>query len=150
MPSMSRNKKLEILQSPDVECSWSPYDFMVVRRAYGATDAKVTSSSLASDLSFLAEAGPTTHSQPPFSWSRSVSLANSQFIFATFRSGFSNSTPDFAPVDTFNFKAELVRWNELVEEGEGLNSSSQISAKRSLLLISSSFVFFLSHYIRSE
>ena len=127
-----------------MECAWSPYDFMVVRRAYGATDTKVTSSSLASDLSFLAEAGPTTHGQPPFSWSRSViSLVNSQFIFATFRSGFSNSTPDFAPVDTFNFKAELVRWEELVEEGEGLNSSGQISAKRSLLLISCSFCVFL-------
>ena len=132
-----------------MECSWSPYDFMVVRRAYGATDAKVTSSSLASVLSFLAEAGPTTQTQPPFSWSRSVSLVNFHFMFASFRSGFSNSTPEFAPVDNFNFKADLVRWEELVEEGEGLNSSGQISAKRSLLLILCSFVFFLSHYIRS-
>ena len=123
---------------------------MMVRRAYGATDAKVTSSSLASDLSFLVEAGPTTQSQPPFSWSRSVSLVNFHFMFASFRSGFSNSTPDFAPVDTFNFKAELVRWEELVEEGEGLNSSGQISAKRSLLLILCSFVFFLSHYSRTS
>merc|ERR550532_3028754 len=92
------------LQSADIKCSWSPYDFMVVRRAYGATDAKVTSSSLASSLSFLAEAGPTTKSQPPFSWSRS---------------SFSNSTPDFAPVDMFNFKAESVRW-----AGLGANDQS--------------------------
>ena len=120
---------------------------MVVRRAYGATDAKVTSSSLASDLSFLAEAGPTTQGQPPFSWSRSVFLwskgVKEVFMFAVFRSGFSNSTPDFTPVDTFNFKAELVRWVQLVDEGEGLNSSGQIIAMSSLL--SCSFVFFLSH-----
>ena len=46
---------------------------MVGRRAYGATDAKALSSSLAASLSFLAEAGPTTRGQPPFSWSRSES-----------------------------------------------------------------------------
>ena len=66
-------------------------------------------------------------------------------MFALFRSGFSDSTPDFAPVDTFGFKAELVRWEQWVDEGEGegLDSSGQIIAMSSLL--SCSFVFFLSH-----
>ena len=66
-----------------MKCSWSPYDFMVMRRAYGATDAKVTTSSLASSLSFLAQAGPTTKSQPPFSWSRFFNkkkLANIEYL----------------------------------------------------------------------
>ena len=128
-----------------MKCSWSPYDFMVVRRAYGATDAKVTSSSLASSLSFLAEAGPTTKSQPPFSWSRflKTKLVNSEWLLVMFRSAFSNSTPDFVPVDTFNFEAEVVRWARLgvndqsgaaFMSPEGMNSG-HICVRRSFTVI---------------
>ena len=132
---------------------------MVVRRAYGATDAKVTSSSLAASLSFLAEAGPTTKSQPPFSWSRCLLKEYSKvnFFCGLFRSSFSNSTPDFAPVDMFNFKAESVRWAGLgandqsgtgasatrptISPPEGMNSG-HVCGKRSLAVISCTLWFF--------
>ena len=48
------------LQQSNVSCTWQQHDFMVGKRAYGAIDAKVLSSSMSDKQSFLAVAGPTT------------------------------------------------------------------------------------------
>ena len=77
------------------------------------------------------------------------------FVFCIFRSSFSNSTPDFVPVDMFNFKAEVVRWAGLgvndqsgasatrptISPPEGMNSG-QIGGKKSPAVISCTLWFF--------
>merc|ERR1712038_1986520 len=84
------------LQPSNTTCSWQSLDFMVGRRAYGATDAKVMSSSLAQTLSFLAVLGPTTAggNLPPFSWQTS---------------GFDR--PDYSVTDTYQFPNVEITWN---------------------------------------
>ena len=64
-----------------------------------------------------------------------------------FRSAFSNSTPDFVPVDTFNFKAEVVRWarigvNDQSGAAEGMNSG-HICVRRSFTVIFINLICFL-------
>ena len=84
------------LQPSNTTCSWQSQDFMVGRRAYGATDAKVMSSSSARTLSFLAVLGPTTAggNLPPFSWQTS---------------GF--DPPNYTVTNTFQFPSVEIIWN---------------------------------------
>ena len=85
------------LQPSNVSCSWQSHDFMVGRRAYGATDAKVMSSSSARSLSFRAVSGPSTAegTLPPFSWERS-----------------GLKVPEYKFTDTFQFPDIEVNWNQ--------------------------------------
>jgi len=84
------------LQLSNVSCSWQSEDFMVGRRPYGATDAKVMSSSSAQTLSFLAVLGPTTAggALPPFSWETS---------------GF--PAPEYLVTNTTQFPNVEITWN---------------------------------------
>jgi len=84
------------LQLSNISCSWQSADFMVGRRPYGATDAKVMSSSSAQTLSFLAVLGPTTAGGklPPFSWETS---------------GF--DPPDYTVTNSFQFPSVEILWN---------------------------------------
>ncbi|KAL1446444.1 hypothetical protein MTO96_043202 [Rhipicephalus appendiculatus] len=44
---------------------------LMIRRAVGGIDAKVTSNELFPSLEFVGESGPTWRNQPPFQWSTS-------------------------------------------------------------------------------
>ena len=103
------------LQEAAVSCSWQQHDFMVGRRAYGATDAKVTSSGAAASLGFTAVAGPSTgrgNQLPPFSWS-----------------GAEFARPERSPVDTFNFSAVEVRWSGGEEDLDNTGGSVTMSGE---------------------
>ena len=104
------------LQEAAVSCSWQQHDFMVGRRAYGATDAKVTSSSAAASLGFTAVAGPSTgrdNQLPPFSWS-----------------GAEFARPERSPVvDTFNFSAVEVGWSGGEEDLDNTGGSVTMSGE---------------------
>ncbi|CAG2162352.1 unnamed protein product [Oppiella nova] len=63
------------------------------REAEGATDAKMTNSSMVKDLEMLAVSGPTDAQQPPFQWSTS---------------GFKDN--HYGHPDLFNFKPIYVKW----------------------------------------
>ncbi|CAG2162351.1 unnamed protein product [Oppiella nova] len=63
------------------------------REAEGATDAKMTNSSMVRDLEILAVSGPTDAQQPPFQWSTS---------------GFKSN--HYGHPDRFHFKPIYVKW----------------------------------------
>lgn len=66
------------------------------QRNHGATDVKVTSSTLVKSLGLVAECGPTHDQQPIYQWSKSP-YANS---------------PHEGHVDRFDFKPELFTWGK--------------------------------------
>ena len=125
------------LQLSNVSCSWQSEDFMVGRRPYGATDAKVMSSSSAETLSFLAVLGPTTAGGelPPFSWGTS---------------GF--DPPEYSGTNSFQFPNVQVTWNENfgARNSDFQEEASQSSAVKCCLhtMILSIFVYsFISTHI---
>ncbi|XP_071504037.1 putative phospholipase B-like 2 [Diadema antillarum] len=65
-------------------------------RLHGATDMKVTTSSMVKELSMVAVCGPTTDQQPPFQWSKS------DF----------NQTLHLGQPDLFDFKPITVKWTD--------------------------------------
>ena len=114
------------LQLSNVSCSWQSEDFMVGRRPYGATDAKVMSSSSAQTLSFLAVLGPTTAggSLPPFSWKTS---------------GFDR--PEYSVTDTYQFPNVEMTWNNNFgattsdfQEEPSKNQSSRVKCLHTIII----------------
>ena len=130
------------LQPNQVTCSWAADDFMVGRRAYGAIDAKATTTDLVESLSFQAISGPSRGDNgnlPPFSWQAS---------------GFTQ--PLHVPTDTFMFPVVRVKWSnkansELLNEATTIASTTVAATASNFLpgplaLLQMVFCFLFSSY----
>ena len=123
------------LQLANVSCSWQSQDFMVGRRPYGATDAKVTSAASAQSLAFTAVLGPSTAggTLQPFSWASSGLKA-----------------PEYKFTDLFQFPSIEVNWNDQYggrSEFEELQNQSNVVTSSSFVIATLSVFLSFHQYL---
>lgn len=78
-------------------CNGSYYLKVLGHRCHGGIDAKITSSSMVTDLAFVAVSGPTSDQQVPFQWSKS---------------DFEQTFPHEGMADLFDFEPVRVNWEK--------------------------------------